>query len=106
MPTYHMHKTEAAITDEAEIQAILAGGKFATLAFARQGEPYLVTMNYGYDPEQRALYFHSAPQGLKIEFARENPQVCGTVIVDEGLSPEAMLACVPVGCLLGSGPVS
>ncbi|MCU0519456.1 MAG: pyridoxamine 5'-phosphate oxidase family protein [Anaerolineae bacterium] len=88
MPSYHMHKTEAAITDEAAIQAILEGGKFATLAFARGGEPYLVTMNYGYEPEQRVLYFHSAPDGLKLDFARANPQVCGTVIVDEGYLPK------------------
>jgi nitroimidazol reductase NimA-like FMN-containing flavoprotein (pyridoxamine 5'-phosphate oxidase superfamily) len=87
MPRYHMYKAEAAITDEAAIQAILAGGKFATLAFARQGEPYLATLNYGYDAQQRALYFHSAPRGLKLEFVRDTPQVCGTVIVDDGYLP-------------------
>lgn len=87
MSRYHMHKAEAAITDEAAIQDILAAGKYATLAFARHGEPYLVTMNYGYDPKARALYFHSAPHGLKLEFARANPQVCGTVIIDDGYIP-------------------
>ena len=87
MSHYHMYKAEAAITDGVAIQDILAAGKYATLAFARHDEPYLVTMNYGYDPEALALYLHSAPRGLKLEFARENPRVCGTVIVDGGYIP-------------------
>lgn len=84
MTRYHLHKAEREIKVESEIEAILLGGKYATLAFARQGEPYVVTLNYGYVPEQKTLYFHSAIEGLKLEFIRENPAVCGTVVVDEG----------------------
>jgi uncharacterized protein len=84
MTKYHLHKAEAEIREQAAIESILLEGKFATLAFARHGEPYLVTLNYGYAPEDTALYFHSASEGLKLEFIRENPSVCGTVVVDQG----------------------
>ncbi len=84
MTRYHMHKAELEITDPQALEAILLGGTYATLAFARGNEPYLVTLNYGYDPVERALYVHSAVEGLKLAFIRENPRVCGTVIVDEG----------------------
>jgi len=84
MARYHMHKEEREITDVAAIEAILSEGVYATLAFARGSEPYLATLNYGYDAPNRALYFHSANAGLKLDFMRENPQVCGTVVKDRG----------------------
>jgi uncharacterized protein len=84
MTRYHLHKAEREIKEQSEIASILLDGKYATLAFARQGEPYLVTLNYGYAPEQQVLYFHSAIEGLKLEFIRENSLVCGTVVVDKG----------------------
>ena len=47
---YHMHKQEAEITNPAAIEAVLRAGRFATLALCRDGEPYVVTMNYGFEP--------------------------------------------------------
>lgn len=84
MTKYHMYKVEGQITDPAEIEAILRKGKYATFALCRNQEPYLVTLNYGYDAEAQTLFLHSAPEGLKLEFIKANPTVCGTVIVDEG----------------------
>ncbi len=84
MTKYHLHKVEGEITDSKAIEAILLEGKYATLAMCRDQEPYVVTLNYGYDGESRTLFFHSATEGLKLEFVRANPLVCGTVIVDEG----------------------
>ncbi|MGC9521659.1 MAG: pyridoxamine 5'-phosphate oxidase family protein [Anaerolineae bacterium] len=84
MARYHMHKSEREITDPEIIEAVLRQGKYATLALARDGEPYAVTLNYGYDPASRALYFHTATEGLKLRFIEENPAVCGTVVEDRG----------------------
>ena len=70
---YHMRKATREIKDAAAIEDILARGKFATLALCRKDEPYVVTMNYGYDRGGRALYFHCAKEGLKTDFVRENP---------------------------------
>lgn len=46
-------------------------------------EPYLVTVNYGY--RDNAIYFHSAPEGRKIEMIRKNPNVCFMIYTDDQL---------------------
>ncbi len=84
MAQYHMNKREREITGKEELQALLREGKFATIAMCRNSEPYVVTLSYGYDSGKHALYFHSALEGLKLDFIRENPRVCGTVIQDGG----------------------
>jgi len=79
-----MHLIDREITNPAEIEAILGAGRFATVAMAHGDEPYLVTLSYGYDREGRALYFHSAHEGRKLELIAANPNVCATIIVDRG----------------------
>ena len=81
---YHMRRIEKQITNDAEFRTILKNGKYATVALCREDEPYLVTMNYGYDEAGNALYFHCAKVGLKIEFIQANPLVCATVVEDHG----------------------
>ena len=84
MTKYHMFKKEREIQDKKVQIDILKRGKYATLALCQKDEPYLVTMNYGYDVSRKALYFHSALQGLKLDFIAANTRVCGTVIEDLG----------------------
>lgn len=84
MAAYHMYKQECEITDHNSLLDILLQGKFTTLALCREHEPYLITLNYGYDRERHALYFHSALQGLKLDFLQGNPKVCGTIVEDRG----------------------
>ncbi len=84
MAKYHLRKQDREITEKSVLLEILQAGKFATLAMCRENESYIVTMNYGYDSDKHALYFHTAPVGLKIDFIRANPHVCGTVIEDNG----------------------
>jgi nitroimidazol reductase NimA-like FMN-containing flavoprotein (pyridoxamine 5'-phosphate oxidase superfamily) len=84
MPKYHMHKAERQITDRDQMLAVLRGGKYATIALCRGDEPYVVTLNYGYDQANNCLYFHSAQRGLKIDFLSANARVCATVIEDRG----------------------
>ncbi len=38
----------------------------------------------GFDDKKNSLYFHTANQGLKIDFIKKNPNICGTVIEDHG----------------------
>ncbi|MFH1278994.1 MAG: pyridoxamine 5'-phosphate oxidase family protein [Candidatus Eisenbacteria bacterium] len=75
-----MRREEKEIRDPREIEAILAAGKVCRLALADGGEPYLVPLNYGY--RERTLYFHSAPEGRKVEMIRRNRRVCFQVDVD------------------------
>jgi len=79
-----MYKHERELTDQQSIQEIIQRGKFATIALCRDNDPYLVTLSYGYDRPNQALYFHTALQGLKLEFLSHNSQVCGTIIDDRG----------------------
>ena len=84
MPKYHLRKTEREITDQQEIIEILKNGKFTTIAMCRDNEPYLVTLSYGYDQKKKSLYFHAATVGQKLDFIRDNPEVCATVVEDRG----------------------
>lgn len=81
---YHMHLSQREIQNENEIQDILKAGKYAMIAMCRNNEPYVVTLSYGYDTETDTLYLHSPISGLKLEFIKENPAVCATVIEDRG----------------------
>lgn len=84
MPKYHLKRKDKELTDAFEINAILKNGRYTTLSMCRNDEPYIVTMNYGYDETRRSLYFHCALEGLKLEFIESNPDVCGTIIDDLG----------------------
>ncbi len=87
---HHMRRQDRAVTDASEVDSILRRGRFATIAFARADEPYLVTLSYGFEagpdgtPVGGALYFHAAHEGLKHEFMVANPRVCATVVIDGG----------------------
>jgi nitroimidazol reductase NimA-like FMN-containing flavoprotein (pyridoxamine 5'-phosphate oxidase superfamily)/predicted acetyltransferase len=88
-PSYHMHLSQREITDPAVLDEILRQGRWTTLALVG-GEtpddpwPYALTLSYGYAAEERALYFHTAREGLKLEILAANPRVCGTVVDDRG----------------------
>ena len=81
---YHMHRVEREITDRDKVIDILRRAQYAVLSMCRDSEPYIVTLNCGYDEQGNALYFHAARKGLKLDFIKDNPTVCGTVIEDRG----------------------
>jgi nitroimidazol reductase NimA-like FMN-containing flavoprotein (pyridoxamine 5'-phosphate oxidase superfamily) len=81
---YHMHRKEKEITERSILIEILKKGKFSSNALCREGEPYIVTLNYGYDHSRNALYFHCAAKGLKLDFIEANTKACATVIEDLG----------------------
>ena len=61
-----MRRYDRGIGDNETIEAILQEAKFGEPAFALEGEPYLVAMNYGVVREPGGtlrLYFHSAQAG-------------------------------------------
>ncbi|MFC1492750.1 pyridoxamine 5'-phosphate oxidase family protein [candidate division KSB1 bacterium] len=84
MTEYHMNKQEREIKDQDEIYGIIEKGLYAVISMCRDNDPYIVTLNYGYDKERNSLYFHSAQKGLKLDYIGENPRVCATVIDDRG----------------------
>lgn len=84
MARYHIRKKEKEIKGQNVLKEVLKNGKYAVVSMCRDNEPYLVTMNYGYDRIKNALYFHCSLKGLKLDFIKHNPEVCGTVIEDRG----------------------
>ena len=79
-----MVKKKLEIVDKKGIDGILSSGKFLTLSLCRDNEPYIVTLSYGYDKDKKEVYFHCARRGLKLDFIKDNPEVCGTVVEDLG----------------------
>jgi len=79
-----MEKKEREILDKRIYLEILKNGKFSTISMCRNDEPYIVTLSYGFDEINNCLYFHSAQNGLKLEFLKENQKVCGTILEDLG----------------------
>ncbi len=84
MEPYHLRRAEKGIQDHTELKRILRTQKHVTLALCKDGEPYLVTMNHGYDEAENCLYFHCAPTGKKLDYFRANPRVWGQALEDMG----------------------
>lgn len=82
---YHLvNRPDREINDQSEIAGILRNGKFCAISMCRDNEPYIVTLSYGYDFDNDALYFHCSDKGLKLDFIKMNPKVCATVLEDGG----------------------
>ena len=84
MTDYHFHHPEKMFTDRAELLEIIGGQRLMTLAMAVDGQPYLITVNYGFDAEANCFYFHCAPEGKKLDYLRANPNVWGQVVENRG----------------------
>jgi nitroimidazol reductase NimA-like FMN-containing flavoprotein (pyridoxamine 5'-phosphate oxidase superfamily) len=69
-----MRRQDKAIEDPEALGAVIREARFLRLAMVDAGEPYLVTVCFGFDGE--ALYFHSAPTGRKVEVLAASPRVC------------------------------
>ncbi len=84
MPAYHVLRADRELTDPTAIAGILRRGRYATIAMVHDGEPYLVTLSYGWDEAASALFFHMARAGRKLDALAADPRVCATVVVDGG----------------------
>ncbi len=69
-----MRREDKEIKDRGEIEKILRESKVCRLAMVDGSKPYIVPMNFGY--HDSALYFHSAPEGRKIDVIRKNNNIC------------------------------
>ena len=69
-----MRRKEKMIVDQRIIDEIMASAKVCRLGLADDNIPYIVPICFGY--QAGTLYFHSAPEGKKIDILRKNPKVC------------------------------
>lgn len=68
-----MRRNEREITDRKEIDDIIRRCRVCHLAMCVDGQPYIIPLNFGYDG--RFLYFHTAPEGRKIDIIKRNNRV-------------------------------
>jgi nitroimidazol reductase NimA-like FMN-containing flavoprotein (pyridoxamine 5'-phosphate oxidase superfamily) len=86
--SFHVRRKEREITDKEELHNVLKHTNYITIALCRNNEPYIVALNHGYDQEKNCLYFHCAPEGKKLVYAKANPKVWGQAVLDFGVTDE------------------
>jgi len=84
MQGYHMRRSDKEITDPEELVKPLYEADCITLALCSDNRPYIATLSHGYDAANNCIYFHSAPEGKKMEYLRSNPEVWGQALIDGG----------------------
>jgi len=78
-----MRRKEKEITSQEEIETIIRRATVCRLAMIDGNEPYIVPLNFGYADNH--LYFHSAPEGRKIDILRRNSRICFEFDIDHQL---------------------
>jgi nitroimidazol reductase NimA-like FMN-containing flavoprotein (pyridoxamine 5'-phosphate oxidase superfamily) len=73
-----MRRADREVTEQAALEEILGKGVACHLALVADGEPYLVTLNYGF--RAGTLYFHCANAGKKIDMLKGSGRVCFSVV--------------------------
>jgi len=101
-----MRRSEKEISDRAIIDAVILRSRICRLALAFNDCPYVIPICFGY--ENNALYFHSAPEGRKIDILQKNNKVCFEFDTDHQIV-EAEKACkwgMKYRSVIGSGKAS
>jgi len=69
-----MRRSEKAITDRSEVERILKKALVGYMGLSKDDLPYVVPMNFLY--LNGKIYIHCALEGKKLQYIRENPNVC------------------------------
>ena len=75
-----MRRKEKEITDIKSIEKIISKAKVCRLALTHDNTPYIVPVCFGYN--SKAIYFHSAKEGKKIDIITKNNKVCFEFDID------------------------
>ena len=78
-----MRRKDKEITDKVEIENIIKKADICQVALSDNNVPYVFPVCFGY--ENNLLFFHSAPEGKKIEIIKKNPSVCFQIHTDTEL---------------------
>jgi nitroimidazol reductase NimA-like FMN-containing flavoprotein (pyridoxamine 5'-phosphate oxidase superfamily) len=81
-----LRRKEKEITSIEELEDIIKNCSICRLSFCDGNIPYIVPVNFGY--KDGGLYFHSAPEGRKIEIITRNNNVCIEFDTDVELIPD------------------
>jgi nitroimidazol reductase NimA-like FMN-containing flavoprotein (pyridoxamine 5'-phosphate oxidase superfamily) len=86
--SFHVRRKDREITESYEMHKVLKTTKYVTIALCMEGEPYLISLSHGFDQIRNRLYFHCAPEGKKLIYAKANPKVWGQAVLDFGVTQE------------------
>ncbi len=86
--SFHVRRKDREITESGEMYKVLKSTKYVTIALCMEGEPYLLSLSHGFDQTRNCLYFHCAPEGKKLIYAKANPKVWGQAVLDFGVTQE------------------
>src|ERR1700675_2828469 len=75
-----MCRKDKELIDEKEIEDIIDRVEVCHIGLSWHDLPYIVPVNFGY--QDGAIYFHSAKEGMKIDYLRQNPNVCFQMEID------------------------
>lgn len=81
--TCAMRRGDKEIRDRGLIDSIIHRSQVCRLGLSDQGQPYVVPLCFGYDG--KALYFHCAKEGRKLDILRQNDRVCFEFDIVEGM---------------------
>jgi uncharacterized protein len=86
--SFHVRRKDREITDLNEMRSVLRDTKYVTVALCMDNAPYLISLSHGYDQTKNCLYFHCAPEGKKLVYAKANPNLWGQAVLDFGVTEE------------------
>lgn len=93
-----------------QILEILKDASFGDLAFLDHGRPAVVPLSFGFqqEGERLAFFFHSAPEGRKIEALRANPAASFSVVsrAEAVLAEPACRSTMRYACVIADGEIS
>lgn len=70
-----MRRHDREITDRTKIIEVIQGCDCCRVGFPEEDGAYILPLNFGFDAEKNAFYFHGAAEGRKAELAKLSPKV-------------------------------
>lgn len=74
MLNHPMRRTRNEITATADMESVIRSSLVMRLAMCLDNAPYVVPLSFGYDGS--SIFFHCAPEGLKLDILGHNSRVC------------------------------
>ena len=81
-----VRRQDRLLTEERIIE-LLKNGEFGFLSLCAKGQPYGVPISYAWDGEN-SIYFHSAPDGFKIDIIKANSMASFCIVDRTRVIPE------------------
>ena len=86
-----MRRKDKEVRDRTLIDQVIARAQVCRLGLCKDNQPYIVPLSYGYDGN--LIYFHTASEGMKLDFLAANNRVCFEMEHDVRIVRDESSAC-------------